>query len=457
MADSETVVAQSIMGEMPNNHQSSDFVNTKPDGPDDAVSAVPAEGSADTIYASTTSDAGKSHVGPITAAQEATAASSEEMRPIIGGEGGNETATSMELNQVAVHDGSANGMIPNLANGDVTSTHEVQATIADQQFEDGAALSAEEERLWNIVKANSLDFNAWTSLIEETERVAQDNILKIRKVYDAFLAEFPLCYGYWKKYADHEARFGDINKVVEVYERAVQGVTYSVDIWLHYCAFTITTYGDPDTVRRLFERALAYVGTDYLSYPLWDKYIEYEYTQQQWAHLAMIYTRILENPNQQLDRYFTSFKELAGSRPLAELRTPEEAAAATTTAAVPNSDTDVEGSEKEVNPDVMEESSKPVNSGLTEAEDLEKYIAIREEIYRKAKEFDSKIIGFETAIRRPYFHVRPLNDAELENWHHYLDFTEREGDINKVPEFVSCDHISIPKFTRSLVVLLVIY
>lgn len=69
-------------------------------------------------------------------------------------------------------------------------------------------------------------------------------------MYDAFLAEFPLCYGYWKKYADHEARFGDINKVVEVYERAVQGVTYSVDIWLHYCGFTITTYGDPDTVRR---------------------------------------------------------------------------------------------------------------------------------------------------------------------------------------------------------------
>ena len=78
----------------------------------------------------------------------------------------------------------------------------------------------------------------------------QDNILKIRKVYDSFLAEFPLCYGYWKKYADHEARFGDINKVVDVYERAVQGVTYSVDIWLHYCGFTITTYGDPETVRR---------------------------------------------------------------------------------------------------------------------------------------------------------------------------------------------------------------
>ncbi|KAM1341314.1 hypothetical protein ACFX2F_005784 [Malus domestica] len=78
--------------------------------------------------------------------------------------------------------------------------------------------SVEEDRLWNIVRANSLDFNAWTTLIEEAETVAEDNILKIRKVCDAFLAEFPLCYGYWKKYADREARLGSIDKVVEVYE-----------------------------------------------------------------------------------------------------------------------------------------------------------------------------------------------------------------------------------------------
>ena len=80
----------------------------------------------------------------------------------------------------------------------------------------------------------------------------QDNILKIRKVYDAFLAEFPLCYGYWKKYADHESRLSSIHKVMEVYERAVQGVTYSVDIWLHYSVFSISTCGDPETVRRYF-------------------------------------------------------------------------------------------------------------------------------------------------------------------------------------------------------------
>lgn len=124
-----------------------------------------------------------------------------------------------------------------------------------------------------------------------------------------------------------------------------------------------------------------------------------------------------------------SFKELAGSRPLSELRTAEEAAAAATSAP---SEASVQLNEGEVHPDAVEQSPKPVSAGLTEAEELQKYIAIREEMYRKAKEFDSKIIGFETAIRRPYFHVRPLNVAELENWHAYLDFVEREGDFNKV-------------------------
>ncbi|GFZ20190.1 tetratricopeptide repeat (TPR)-like superfamily protein [Actinidia rufa] len=304
----------------------------------------------------------------------------------------------------------------------------VHGSASVHQPVDGSVLSAEEERLWKVVRADSLDFNAWTSLIEETEKL--DNIMKIRKVYDAFLAEFPLCYGYWKKYAAHESRLSSINKVMEVYERAVQGVTYSVDIWLHYSVFSISMSADPETIRRLFERGLACVGNDYLSFLLWDKYIEYEYMQQEWSRLAMIYTQILENPNQQLDRYFNSFKELAGSRPLSELRTVEEAAAAA--AAAVNSEARATEFEGEVHPNAGEQSSTPVSAGLTEAVELEKYIAMREEMYKKAKEFDSKIIGFETAIRRPYFHVRPLNVAELENWHNYLDFIEGENDFNKV-------------------------
>ncbi|KAK1559606.1 hypothetical protein Q3G72_016325 [Acer saccharum] len=357
--------------------------------------------------------------------------------------------------------GSVNGNVASEA-GNVMSAENgnslgvVSGAAAGQEYVDSSVpvMSGEEDRLWSIVKANSSDFNSWTALLEETEKLAEDNIVKIRRVYDAFLAEFPLCYGYWKKYADHEARVGSMDKVVEVYERAVQGVTYSVDIWLHYCIFAINTYGDPDTIRRsrpvkgydglfhcsisdivwllsgrLFERALAYVGTDYLSYPLWEKYIEYEYMQQEWSRVAVIYTRMLENPIQQLDRYLISFKEFAGSRPLPELRSAEEAAA--TAGSQPEASGELKVNEDEVQ-DAAENSPKHESAGSTEAEELEKYISIREEMYKKAKEFDSRIIGFETAIKRPYFHVKPLSVAELENWHNYLDFIEREGDFNKV-------------------------
>lgn len=123
----------------------------------------------------------------------------------------------------------------------------------------------------------------------------------------------------------------------------------------------------------------------------------------------------------------SSFKELVASRPLSELRTAEEAAAA----ALESSGASGQETEGEGAPNSVEQS-KPVNASLKDAEELEKYITVREEMYKKAKEFDSKIIGFETAIRRPYFHVRPLNVAELENWHNYLDFIEGIGDLNKV-------------------------
>ena len=69
-------------------------------------------------------------------------------------------------------------------------------------------------------------------------------------MYDTFLSEFPLCYGYWKKYADHEGRLGSHESVIAVYERAVQAVTYSVDMWTHYCSYVISKQEDSNDVRR---------------------------------------------------------------------------------------------------------------------------------------------------------------------------------------------------------------
>ena len=38
----------------------------------------------------------------------------------------------------------------------------------------------------------------------------------------------------------------------------------------------------------------------------------------------------------------------------------------------------------------------------------------------------------QVVIKRPYFHVKPLDDTQLANWHKYLDYTEKEGDTARV-------------------------
>lgn len=77
----------------------------------------------------------------------------------------------------------------------------------------------------------------------------QEVISEVEKAYGGFLAEFPLCYGYWKKYTDNEVKSGSPEKVVDVYERAVKAVTYSVDMWVNYCVYAMEKFEDPEAIR----------------------------------------------------------------------------------------------------------------------------------------------------------------------------------------------------------------
>lgn len=81
--------------------------------------------------------------------------------------------------------------------------------------------------------------------------VLQNDVESICKAYDAFLSEFPLCYGYWKKYANHMANYCNLNEAERVYERAVEAMPYCVDIWVSYCSFGMLAYEDPADARRL--------------------------------------------------------------------------------------------------------------------------------------------------------------------------------------------------------------
>lgn len=49
----------------------------------------------------------------------------------------------------------------------------------------------------------------------------QNDAEAAREAYDAFLAHYPYCYGYWRKYADYEKRKGHRKKCEEVSKNGI--------------------------------------------------------------------------------------------------------------------------------------------------------------------------------------------------------------------------------------------
>ncbi|XP_027345804.1 uncharacterized protein LOC113857797 isoform X2 [Abrus precatorius] len=283
--------------------------------------------------------------------------------------------------------------------------------------------------LQEVISNGSLDFDEWTSLISEIEKLYPDDVEKICLVYDHFLSKFPLCYGYWRKYAAHMTCICAMDKVVEVFEKAVLAATYSVGMWVEYCSFGMSAFEDPSDIRRLFKRAISFVGKDYLCHILWDKYIHFEFSQQHWISLAHIYIQTLKFPTKKLHQYYDSFKKL--------LTFLEEGIAS------------LDNSPKELQSEPCFDGELPMTMccnddevyriinammyssvGLTGSIALKRYRAIGELLYHNSCELYLKISLFEANIQRNYFHVRPLDANQLQNWHNYLDFIELQGDFD---------------------------
>ncbi|KAK3435586.1 hypothetical protein EUGRSUZ_C00013 [Eucalyptus grandis] len=72
------------------------------------------------------------------------------------------------------------------------------------------------------------------------------------------------------------------------------------------------------------------------------------------------------------------------------------------------------------------------SNGLDRSRALHKYMKIGEKLYKESHQMDEKIRGFESCIRRSYFHMKPLDDNQVENWHKYLDFVEKQEDFDWV-------------------------
>jgi hypothetical protein len=97
--------------------------------------------------------------------------------------------------------------------------------------------------------------------------VLQDDISQLRKAYEAFLAQYPLCYGYWKKYAEAERRHGSsgsdgdaaaaaaMSAAAAVYKRGVAAVPHSAELWVAYATLLQGSDAPTDSVRRRVDAA----------------------------------------------------------------------------------------------------------------------------------------------------------------------------------------------------------
>ncbi|XP_055346517.1 pre-mRNA-processing factor 39-like isoform X2 [Paramacrobiotus metropolitanus] len=262
------------------------------------------------------------------------------------------------------------------------------------------------KKLWKPVRTNHTDFNAWTTLLTYVE--LQENVEAMREAYDGFLLRYPYCYGYWKKYHELEKRFGQAEQSERVLEQGVTAIPLSIDLWMYYINFAKERYrgvAGEGLIRQLFGRAVEAMGLDFKSDELWDAYIEWEASIGQRRNVFTIYERLLRVPTLHYHRHFEEFQKLVMGAAPAEVMSSEDLDLLRPL--VPEGE-DPDSSMRQM----IIESRRPIYK-LTEAEVAKRW-------------------NFESNIRRPYFHVKPLEASQLKNWSEYLAFEMEEKQMNRI-------------------------
>lgn len=238
----------------------------------------------------------------------------------------------------------------------------------------------------------------------------------MEETYDRFLLEFPLCYGYWNKYAQYEYRLASRTredglatiatleeakqKAREVYERGVAAVRYSVDMWMKYCEFLIhTLLCHVDETRPVLDRAVEACGGDPMAGPLWELYIHLETVNNDMPRLNNVFKRIMHQPLRNLEDFWEKYNQFVLAQALNALATIEEQKA------------------------LASDGEELMDEGLLRV----KIVNAIEAVKNKTMEENNRRQAFEANIDRSYFHVTPVAETAMKNWHAYLDFEETEG------------------------------
>uniref|UniRef100_A0A672J308 Pre-mRNA-processing factor 39-like n=1 Tax=Salarias fasciatus TaxID=181472 RepID=A0A672J308_SALFA len=280
---------------------------------------------------------------------------------------------------------------------------------------------ADFERLWKAAHDNAQNFSSWTDLLQYCEH--ETHLASSRRALRAFLLRYPLCYGYWKKFVDLERRSGSNDKAEEVCVQGLQAIPLSVDLWIHYINLLLGTLDmnlpqSPSQIRGVFEDAVGAAGLDFHSDRLWDLYVEWEKEQGNMKNATAVLDRVLKVPTQLYNTHYDKFKEHLNSHEPKEVLCPEE---------YEELRAFCRQSQKAERAEQAQEEEEERPPGEEEPEELmqkirEQVLVRRDKVYQDNEAEVRKRWHFEDAIKRPYFHVKPLDRLQLRAWHSYLDW-----------------------------------
>lgn len=317
------------------------------------------------------------------------------------------------------------------------------------------------EKYWQVVRTNPADFTGWTYLLQYVEQ--ENSLAAAREAFDKFFSYYPYCYGYWKKYADMEKKLCSIEKAEETFERGVAAIPLSVDLWIHYINFVKVHFKDEDhyysKVKNLFERAIESSGQDFRSDRLWDMFVTWELENKNLKEVTAIYERVLQVPTQLYGHHFEKFqehvkthlpKDILSTDEFLELRQQymesmrkavpgggdsaggvgDEGGAAQMEIEEDDGDAPPPGVD-DAPPPGVEDATKEDTRALkndNEAKYIRDKVVEKRRVLFKDNEAEvGRRWAFEEGIKRPYFHVKPLERLQLKNWREYLDFETQNG------------------------------
>ncbi|CAG9769827.1 unnamed protein product [Ceutorhynchus assimilis] len=285
------------------------------------------------------------------------------------------------------------------------------------------------DRYWKAVNKDPRDFTAWSYLLQFVDYDNDDK--GAREAYEAFLSLYPYCFGYWRRYADYEKNNGNKKECEEVLERGLKAIPLSVDLWIHYLSYVKNSREkDEEYLRLQFERALTACSLDFRSDSLWELYIKWEFEEKRFQKVTAIFDRLLATPTLGYTSHFDNFQEYVASNApnqildeneIMDMRTEVRIILKIRENLVDNAD--IPPGDEDAKFYTNEKESKALKEHI---------VSTRRKAFVTTVNAVKARWEFEQGIKRPYFHIKPLERCQLKNWEDYLDYEIQQGDTQRI-------------------------